>query len=245
MNKLAMDNGPLVSVVVPTYNRAGTVVKAIDSILHQSYSRLEVVVVDDGSTDNTIQVLKEAQSKDARLLYCGNTGGKGCAGARNTGISMATGEYVAFLDDDDEYGPELEIFLGNPGVDVVVSGVPAGWCSEGNQGIGWVRLEFHPNLVFTACFIMCKRAVLEQARLRCNYMEWRDFAFQVYEKGFVVFLSSERLVRNNDSAASLSKNKERLFVMPRPTMNVLWAGRVMKSLSAILPIVTRTGAATV
>lgn len=216
MDKCPMDNGPLVSVVVPTYNRAGTVARAIDSILHQSHSRVEVLVVDDGSTDNTSQVLKEARDRDARVTCCHNTMGKGCAGARNTGVSLATGDYIAFLDDDDEYCPDkirtqLAVFHSNPGVDVVVSGVPAGWCAEGNQGIGWARLEFRWNRLFDGCFIMCRRAVLEQLRLRCNYMEWRDFAFQVYEKGFIVFLSSERLVQKNSSTDSLSKHAEAMY----------------------------------
>jgi len=72
-------------------------------------------------------------------------------------------------------------------------------------------LEFHPNRVFASCFIMCKRAVLENVTVRCGYMEWRDFAFQVYEKGFVVFLSSEELVRVNASAGSLSKHKGKML----------------------------------
>ncbi len=208
-----MDNGPLVSVVVPTHNRAHTVLRAIDSILHQSYSRVEVIVVNDGSSDNTIVVLQEARDKDARVLPCNNERDKGPAGARNMGISMATGEYVAFLDDDDEYCPDkirtqLEIFLGHPQVDVVVGGVPAQWCSEGNKGIGWAKLEFHPSRVFDGCRIMCRRAVLEQVRLRCNYMEWRDFAFQVYEKRFAVFLSSDNMVQKHSDGGSLSKHTE-------------------------------------
>ncbi len=62
--------------------------------------------MNDGSTDNTAQILKEAEDRDARVIYCQNTGSKSCAGARNTGMSMASGDYIAFLDDDDEYYPD-------------------------------------------------------------------------------------------------------------------------------------------
>ena len=216
MDKIDMGNGPLVSVIVPTYNRAGTVVKAIDSILCQSHPRLEVVIVDDGSSDNTSQVLRTAQQKDVRVVHYSNTRGKGCAGARNTGVSAARGEYIAFLDDDDEYLPDkimkqLEVFAHNPRADVVVSGVPADWC-ENQSDTDWVSKEFHPNQVFASCYLMCKRAVLEDVTFRCNYMEWRDFAFQVYEKGFVVLLSSERLVQRSNPGGSLSKHKEAMFL---------------------------------
>jgi glycosyltransferase involved in cell wall biosynthesis len=211
-----MINGPLVSVVVPTYNRAAAVARAIDSILRQTYSRIEVVVVDDGSTDNTAEILKSAQNTDKRVVCCSNTRGKGAAGARNTGVAMASGEYVAFLDDDDEYDPDkiarqLEIFMNDPHVDVVVSGVPARWCDRQAE-IHWVSLEFHPNRVFDGCYIMCSRAALKDVTFRCNYMEWRDLAFQMYAKGVVVRLSHERLVRKNSSAGSLSKQKEAMFL---------------------------------
>jgi len=211
-----MDNGILVSVVVPTYNRAGIVSRAIDSILKQSYPRVEVVVVNDGSTDNTTQILKDAQKKDARVTYRQNTKSKGCAGARNTGVSVATGDYITFLDDDDEYYPDkiikdLDIFMDNPGVDVVVSGVSVKWSSVGSRNVDWIGLEFHPHRIFDGCRIMCKRAVLEKVGFRCGYMEWRDFAFQIYENGFTVFLHRENLVRKNSSTGSLSKHEEAML----------------------------------
>jgi glycosyltransferase involved in cell wall biosynthesis len=214
--KQKIDNTPLVSVLVPTHNRAGTVMKAIDSILRQSHQKLEVIVVDDGSTDNTSQVVKDAQSKDARVFYYHNTGQKGCAGARMMGITKLSGEYVAFLDDDDLYAPDkilmqLEAFSCHPEADVVVSGVPDRWCAEGNQGLGWIQLEFHPNRIFNGCVILCKRTVLEVVATRWGYMEWRDFAFQVYENDFAVYLSSEHLVQINDSTASMSKHQEQML----------------------------------
>ncbi len=87
----------LVSVVIPTYNRADLVGEAIESALGQTYSAREVIVVDDGSTDGTSAVL--ARYGDA--IRTVRTAHRGCAAARNTGIGLARGAYLAFVDSDD------------------------------------------------------------------------------------------------------------------------------------------------
>jgi glycosyltransferase involved in cell wall biosynthesis len=94
---------PLVSVVIPTYNRSGYVVEALDSVLRQTYPNYEVVVVDDGSTDDTCEVLKP-YSGHIRYVRQENLG---AGAARNLGVSQARGEYVAFLDSDDMWEPEF------------------------------------------------------------------------------------------------------------------------------------------
>ena len=95
---------PRVSVVIPTYNRAETLPRAIDSVLEQTVEDLEVLVVDDGSTDHTPSVL--ADYTDPRLRTVVHSTNRGANVARNTGIDRARGEYVAFLDSDDEWLPE-------------------------------------------------------------------------------------------------------------------------------------------
>ncbi len=92
---------PLVSVVIPTYNRAGTVRRSIDSVLEQSYCPIEVIVVDDGSTDATRDVLEEYGD---RILSIHQENG-GPSVARNTGAGLASGEFIAFLDSDDTWKP--------------------------------------------------------------------------------------------------------------------------------------------
>ncbi|NKE34533.1 glycosyltransferase family 2 protein [Natronococcus sp. JC468] len=94
----------LVSVIVPTYNREETVSRAIDSVLAQTYDELEVVVVDDGSTDDTRSVLESYDDDRVRPIY--HETNQGANVARNTGIEHARGKYVAFLDSDDEWRPE-------------------------------------------------------------------------------------------------------------------------------------------
>lgn len=99
----------LVSVIIPTYNRSGLVVKAIDSVLAQTYSYFEIIVVDDCSTDDTIAVLSKYGD---RIRLVKNEVNSYVGFARNFGVSLARGEYVAFLDSDDSWLPnKLELQL--------------------------------------------------------------------------------------------------------------------------------------
>lgn len=93
-----------ISVIIPTFNRREKIVGAIDSVLSQVGVELEVIVVDDGSSDGTKSWLEQAYGGQGLLVLC-NKRCKGPAGARNTGILAATGELIAFLDSDDFYLP--------------------------------------------------------------------------------------------------------------------------------------------
>src|SRR4051812_1322910 len=91
---------PVVSVILPTYNRAGLVTRAIDSVVRQTFECWELLVVDDASQDDTERVV--AQYDDARVRYIRRPVNGGVSAAQNTGIDHARGELVAFLHSDDE-----------------------------------------------------------------------------------------------------------------------------------------------
>jgi glycosyltransferase involved in cell wall biosynthesis len=91
----------MISVVIPAYNRESTIRRAVISVLDQTYSDLEVLVVDDGSTDGTEEVLR--QISDPRLRYIKADENRGACAARNIGIVAAQGEWVAFQDSDDSW----------------------------------------------------------------------------------------------------------------------------------------------
>ena len=95
-----MENCPLVSVIVPIYNVAAYLPRCLDSILAQTYTNLEIILVDDGSTDDCPQICDEYAAKDNRIRVI-HQKNKGLPGARNTGIDNMQGEFFAFVDADD------------------------------------------------------------------------------------------------------------------------------------------------
>lgn len=97
---------PLVSIILPTWNRAGMLRAAVESVQRQTYASWELLVVDDGSTDDTEAVTRSMVARDERVRYVGLTHG-GVSRARNQGLAAARGDYVAFLDSDKEWDPEF------------------------------------------------------------------------------------------------------------------------------------------
>jgi len=111
-----------ISIVIPTYNRAYILREALESVLAQSYTDFEVLVVDDGSTDDTARVVGSIQDK--RIRYIQKERNQGCSAAYNTGIRAAQGEWIAFLDSDDLWKPEylerqMDFLSRQAGLDVV------------------------------------------------------------------------------------------------------------------------------
>ena len=102
-------NTPFFSVVIPTYNRGGVLLLAIQSVIQQTFDQWELIVVDDGSKDDTKSVVSAITDKRVKYFYQEN---KGRSAARNAGIEIALGEYIAFLDSDDQYAENyLELFF--------------------------------------------------------------------------------------------------------------------------------------
>jgi glycosyltransferase involved in cell wall biosynthesis len=105
-----MQSTPLISVVIPTFNRAELLKRSLKSVLSQTYTNLEVIVVDDNSSDSTIETIKGIS--DPRVRYIRHQERKGGASARNSGIFASKGEFISFLDSDDTWIPEkLELQL--------------------------------------------------------------------------------------------------------------------------------------
>ena len=146
----APSSGPVVTVVIPTRNRAPLLAQALHSVLGQLGVSLEVVIVDEGSSDETPRLL--AQIDDPRIRVVRHEQARGVAAARNAGISLARGSLLAFSDDDDLWAPSK---LGAQ-IDALAKAPGSGWCQVGDVAvddeltiIGASIPEVHGPRIFT------------------------------------------------------------------------------------------------
>ena len=101
-----MNNTPLISIIIPAYNIEEFLPRCLDSVIRQTYRNLEIIIVDDGSTDDSYDIAKQYTQKDPRIKLI-HQKNQGLSGARNTGITKSTGTYLTFIDSDDEIKPEF------------------------------------------------------------------------------------------------------------------------------------------
>ena len=102
-----MANSPLVTVIMPAYNAAGFIEQAIESVLNQTVSELELLVIDDGSADETRQIVEQLCARDCRVHLLINEKNCGAGGTRNRGLDLSKSPYTALLDSDDYWQPQL------------------------------------------------------------------------------------------------------------------------------------------
>lgn len=148
----------LVSIVIPTYSRNDTLIRAISSALNQTHTNIEILVIDDNPVDSkwreSTALLMEAYKEDSKIRYIQHEKNLGGSGARNTGILEARGEYIAFLDDDDEYLPtnvekKLQVFLESNHEKLALV---YGYCEYVDKGkvVYTEKKYFHGNCIFDA-----------------------------------------------------------------------------------------------
>lgn len=101
-----MEKNFLVSIIMPAYNCEKYISESIDSVLNQTYRDWELLIINDWSTDNTLNIIEEYSIKDSRIKVISNYRNLGVSATRNRGIELATGEWIAFLDSDDIWKPE-------------------------------------------------------------------------------------------------------------------------------------------
>ena len=231
-------SAPKMTVIIPVYNTAPYLYRCLNSVINQRLRELEILVVNDGSTDNSLQILEEFAGKDARIKII-NQKNQGLSVARNTGLECATGEYVAFLDSDDWFDPIMCYNMYRKALreksDIVMctltcidsqtgQEVPDPYCNEIFLPQKYFRQAFSVkdilpdflSLPVFACSKVYRRAFLEQHRLRFiphTFMEDNPFFFES-------FLHAERIsalyarfyyYRINRSASTMSSKDERFF----------------------------------
>lgn len=189
---------PLVSIIVPVYNLEGYVTNCLNSLVNQTYRNLEILCIDDGSTDKSADVIKAFAEKDDRVIYLYKENG-GVSSARNMGLDMFKGEYVMFVDGDDYLHPQaVELFtecILKTNCDIV--------CSDMNKttdiGQDFSTIEDHifrkisfselcvngeTRLSSSACAKLYKRKFVYYCRFPLNiyYGEDTNFVFKVFSQ---------------------------------------------------------------
>lgn len=188
---VSVSDKPLVTAILPVFNRAESVARAIDSVLSQSWGNLELVIVDDGSADGTVDVIESYRGR-ARILRQENGG---AYAARNLALGYARGEIVAFIDSDDAWLPgklerQVPLLSGDVGLvygDIEIVAKPC----DGAQNIGVTGFELvrpHRGLVLDrfvwgnfvpTCSALVRRSALEEiggfaeeSRVSTDYLTW-------------------------------------------------------------------------
>lgn len=148
--KKKMKSNPLVSVIVPVYNVEKYLEQCLNSILGQTYKNLEIIVVDDGSTDSSSKIINEYKKKDSRIVVISQKN-QGLSAARNTGIKKAQGDYIMFVDSDDWIAPDIVEYLRPGRADVSICSHYES--SEGNNisfNKSFKRKSMNPKMALTA-----------------------------------------------------------------------------------------------
>lgn len=208
----------MISVIIPTYNRAKTIKKSLLSVLNQTVRDIEVIVVDDGSTDNTKKIISLLGDKRVHYIYQEN---KGACAARNNGLMHANGEYVAFHDSDDEWKlnkleKQLKIIEEND-VDVVICKMNQ---YKGNKIEYLTPKRIKEGVLFPVVdlfgigtqTIFGKRKVLQSNLFDEKLPRYQDLEYLYsLSKNYTIYCINEGLVDYYIGEDSISKNPKKLI----------------------------------
>lgn len=217
----------LISIIIPTYNRASSISKSVRSVLAQTYKNIEVIVVDDGSTDNTKQLIENIC--DYRLKYINLDTNAGACNARNKGIEMAKGDYIAFQDSDDVWKIdklEKQIYaLKKNNVDLVFCAYEK--INEKKQIIlpqlkeGYVsRKELLRQSIVSTQTLLGKKKCFEKVKFDESMPRLQDYDITIrLSKEFKFYFVQEALVEMNVGNDSISNNPKKLLYAEQCIMN--------------------------
>ena len=203
------DTESLVSVVIPTRNRAKLLSRAIQSVLAQTHSHLELIVVDDNSSDDTPQLVQAVSDK--RVHHVRHDTQKGPGAARNTGVAASQGQFVAFLDDDDEFLPDkLQVQMDAFGKSVPAVGVVLGEVQVLRNGLpldlfpydgksGSIFLHVLAGNMFPLNASLIRRHVLAAFDDKLPCLEDFDFHLKVLQQTKAVYVDKPCAIYHADN----------------------------------------------
>lgn len=232
---------PTVSVIIPTYNSAHYVVEAVESVLAQTWQDFEILVIDDGSTDETEQVMRRYETP---VRYIRQPNG-GVAVARNRGIAESKGKYVAFLDADDTWLPhklerQIETLQRHPQYRACYSALsivdadlhPLGINRSQRQGSALEDLLTRGNVIATPSSVLCERSLFDVGGFDPKLSQCADWDMWVRLAAQTEFLYlDEPLVTYRQHGTNMSRNAP---LLEHDSMQVLTKGFAMRELSESL-----------
>lgn len=214
----------LVSVVMPNYNGARFIKQAIDSVLQQTYTNFELIIVDDCSNDDSFEIAKSYEKKDNRVKVIKNKRNSGVAITRNNGIKLCKGEYIALIDNDDFWllnKLEEQVEIAKKGIDIVYCSYS--FCDENNNKIKKPfivpeRTSFKKMLVSnviscSTCFIkstLLKEHPFDPSYYHEDYVLWLELLkLPIEAAGIRQVLSLYRLAQGSRSRDKRNAAKQR------------------------------------
>lgn len=222
----------MVSIIVPVYNAENSIRRCLDSILIQTYEDIEIILVNDGSKDNSISILYEYANKDPRIIVL-NQENKGVAAARNTGLDNAAGDYILYVDSDDwiEKNMVERMLELSANVDIVFCGNDSATSSENREISVDIKIENWNHEKIIAEFIkhkmisgmlwnkLIKRSLTEGCRFnpKTGYGEDAEFLWQVLQHTKSMCVTNEVLyhhVLDSNSISHLSYSDKKYSAIP-------------------------------
>ena len=173
---------PLISIYLPTHNRVQNLKRAVSSVINQTYKNWQLIIVDDGSKDDTSIYLEQLKASDERIVILNNNKALGACTARNTAIDIACGEFITGLDDDDAFTPDrLSYFLQNWSNNYSSLCTPVTICKndsqvEHNYFVGELALTDILTINKVGNQLFCKTADLRAVGgFDPNFKAWQDY----------------------------------------------------------------------
>ena len=229
---------PLISIIMPAYNAEKTIAGSIDSVLGQSYSSWELLVIDDGSTDSTAAIVKKAASMDARVTLVQNSRNLGVSASRNRGVARASGGWVAFLDSDDQWRPsklEKQVAAIREKGDVGLVYTGSSFLNSAGQESSYTlkvpeSVSYHGLLkqnIIPCSSVLAKKELLQKYPMGRDDMH-EDYAvwLQILKGGHCAYGVNEPLLLYRLSENSKSANKRKAAAMTYKVYQFLGLGRL-------------------
>lgn len=193
---------PLISVIIPVYNGENSIEKCIESVLNQEYSNIEIIIINDGSTDNTNKIISKYNDRRIKII---NQNNSGVSTSRNNGLEIANGDYITFIDSDDFVDKKflksaLKRAVDND-LDIVIGGVQKVF---NNKRKNYIIDNYDLKIYNESDLCELEKKIIGY---NCNYMELNN----VFFSGPVCKLFKKECIKNNRFVSSIKNGEDTLF----------------------------------